>query len=597
VQLSNNYQEQLLAKIDGNTMIIVWFFILLQSVSVCAASLELRVQDAYGHRVHEIGVGQPFTVLVSIKDTDGKDLQPIIRTKPTITLQRAGQNMTVSNRNAVAIQYIYRSRIDTPGTYTIGPATIVYQGNTVTSNTITLHVTDQPSATNNTSDAKQDVFFELSTQVKTAVVGQKIPISLAFYYRDKSVRVINVLQPSSPQFTLKGDPAGIFGTQELRGVTYNVMRWNWYIVPQNTGRIVIPAHCVDYEVEKKSGGRLGALSFFFDSGYETKRAYSNAVTVNVEALPAHRGPILAVGTFESAKLAIEPSVAQEGHAMVLSLEMTGDTEWDIIKSPEIVGLPEGLRCYESKHYMRRESSALNPGIKCFEYVIQGLKPGKWRIPSQEFVVFDVESSKYKTLATGTVMVTITKNNAIPSGNNNDLQKESNGNQTPERHILPDTVLALNQEGPWSSVPAYPPLPTWLFILLMLLPVWCGVAWYGYGIWRSYNASRMTAYRSRRAFVTARLAIEQAQRNHDTRSLYYIFIQLFADYYAVDQGHISATFIDQKLSARGVSEHLRTQWREFFMHLASYVFSKQTHTASPQVFLSAITWVDLWEKLL
>jgi|GEM_PF-2861063 len=583
-----------MVKRDGKEMIFFLVIMLISMLQVQCAELALRVCDVHGHTVKQIPVGQPLTVSVMIKGTDGKDLQPIIRTKPSLTLSRAGQNMTLVGNNMVAIQYIYRSRIDVPGTYTIGPATIVYQGNTIASNAVSVEAVDQPiSSIADGRNAPQEVFFELSTSTRTAVVGQKIPISLTFYYKDKSVRVMNVTQPSSDQFILKGDASGVFGTQELHGVLYNFIRWDWYIIAQQAGRIVIPAHCVDYEREKKSSGRFGGLSFFFDSGYESKRTYSNAVSVTVEALPPHQGNVLAIGTFESARLSIEPSVAQEGHAMVLNLDITGDTQWETIKSPELNGIPDGLRCYDSKQYMRKDRAS----TKRFEYVVQGLKPGKWRIPAQEFTVFDILARKYKMLRTESVVVTIQKDNNAPTA----LHTDHKSTHIPAVHDVPvvsDDLLPINERGPWSQIPGYPPLALWLFVVLALMCVLSFGLSGGYRLWFAYRTSRLARTRSVRAFSVARALLQQAQKINNVRALYYIFIQLFADYYKVDRGCVTQVFIEQKIRASAVSEQVLSQWQEFFVHLSSHVFSRHTNTAGNQhLFTSAATWVDLWEKLL
>jgi hypothetical protein len=597
VQLIKNCQEAMV-RIDGKYKLVIWAAITVTMQQLYAASLELRVQDVHGHRVNQIAVGQPFGVSVMIQGTDGKDVQPVIRTRPTAALQRAGQNMTISGKDSIAIQNIYRGRIDVPGAYTIGPATIVYQGNTISSNVVTLEVTDQPlGSVRSGRDDKQDVFFELTTEARTAVVGQKIPIALTFYYRDKSVRAINVEQPASEQFTFKGNEHGVFSTQELQGVNYNVIRWDCYIIPQNSGRIVIPAHCIDYDVEKRSGGRYNPLSFFFDSGYERKRAYSNAVTVTVDPLPSHRGPVLAIGVFESAKLTLEPSVAQEGQALVLSLDITGDTEWDAVKSPELSGLPDGLRCYDSKQYMRQDHKATTLQAKRFEYVVQGVQPGKWHIPPQEFTVFDVSQRKYKTLRTEGVLVTIGKNSTVSAIRNIDKKDAVPAVVSDKPDLVQDDLLPINQQGPWSSIPGHAPIAMWLFIILALLPLVCIAVRRGYERWLVYRVSRIARYRSRRAFVIARHAIRQAQKSNDVCALYYIFIQLFADYYCVDRGQVSQLFMEHTLTACAVSDHLRAQWQEFFLKLSSYVFGTHNKVTSQHLFTSAGAWVDLWEKVL
>jgi hypothetical protein len=226
-----------------------------------------------------------------------------------------------------------------------------------------------------------------------------------------------------------------------------------------------------------------------------------------------------------------------------------------------------------------------------------LKPGKWRIPAQEFTVFDVSTRKYKTLRTESVSVTIQKGDNASTAAHTD-HKSTQVKAVQEAPVVPDDLLPINERGPWSQVPGYSPLALWLFVVLSLISVLSfGVA-SGCRLWCAYRTSRLARTRSMRAFSVARGALQQAQKGNNVRALYYIFIQLFADYYKVDQGCVTQAFIEQKIRASAVSEQVLSQWQEFFVHLSSYVFSRQNNTAgNQQLFISAATWVELWEKLL
>ncbi len=83
-----------------------------------------------------------------------------------------------------------------------------------------------------------------------------------------------------------------------------------------------------------------------------------------------------------------------------------------LKHPRYAICLKPLKYYESKHYIVSSENRNIVPKKRFEYIVQGMRAGKWQIPPQEFVIFDVEKEAYKTFKTKPLTVTITSNTAM-----------------------------------------------------------------------------------------------------------------------------------------------------------------------------------------
>ena len=99
-----------------------YWYLLCVLISVYAyAEVSMRVTDENGAPLEAVGVGQPFLLLVDIKNAP--TIQPVIENLDRYEHMRTGVQMT--NINGVAnATYSYRCRIDSLGLHPFGPATL-----------------------------------------------------------------------------------------------------------------------------------------------------------------------------------------------------------------------------------------------------------------------------------------------------------------------------------------------------------------------------------------------------------------------------------------------------------------------------------------
>jgi BatD DUF11 like domain len=552
------------------------------------AEVTLRVTNMEGEQLEQAGAGQPFMLEVSIAKM-GKGLsEPEIKGDPIINIQRTGLFMSTIN-GVSTTKYSYKVRIDEIGTFQLGPAIVMYQGAPVESNVLSIDVT-QRQKSKDVSEKK--AFLELKVDKDQVVVGQKINCTLTFYYTGDTVSLKQVGQPQLQGFSKQSEEEPITGKVKKDGEMYNYVRWYWKLYPTMPGKLVIPAHRADYVVElKKKQQGLGAFGFFFGNHVEHKRVYSNIEQIHVDSLPPYDGQIDAIGTFKHIHASIKPAIAKQGEAMVLTLEIEGDADLRLIKPPKLKHMPSMLKYYESKNYVVEPKNKHEQSKKYFEYIIQGLQEGDWQIPKQTFTYFDIDAYKYKKLETAPLMIQIVRNTEIvkqpPVIDNESVQ---------EQKIDTHDIFSINEQGPWRPMRERGPLPLWLFLLFMCMPIIFLIYICVRTMIQHYYERHESRLRFEHAFKYASAQLRKAHQSHNAAQIYHIITQLFADRAQMPNAKVTQNNIETKLKNVGVSAERLQEWQLFFNTVAAHAFG-HTKEIDNHLFEQAKQWIDYLKKLL
>lgn len=576
-----------MGKIVGNFFKVIACMALF--FNVVHAQVALRVVDMEGEQLEQAGVGQPFMLEVSITDM-GKGLaEPEIKGDPRIVIHRTGLFMSTIN-GVSTTKYSYKLRIDEPGTFQLGPAIVMYQGAPVESNVLTINVAQQQKSKNGTGQKK--AFLELKVDKDQVVVGQKINCTLTFYYTGNGVSLKQVGQPALDGFSKKEEEEPSTGTVKKDGELYKYVCWHWQLYPNKPGKLIIPAHRADYVVELKNKQQgFGAFGFFFGNRVEHERVYSNAEQIHVDALPAYKGQVDAIGSFKHIRAYIKPAVAKQGEAMVLTLEIEGDGDLRAIQPPKLKHMPKALRYYESKNYVVDAKNKREQSKKYFEYIIQGLKEGDWQISKQTFTYFDVNAYAYKTLETAPLMVQIMRNNEVQSA-----PPVIEDEQPQEQELITDDILPLNEQGPWRPVHERSPLTLWIFLLFMGIP-FIGVVYIFIQVIRQrYYKKNGVRLRYERAFKHALSQLKKTSRTQNTAQIYHIMTQLFADRAQISNAVVTQDNIEQQLKNAGIPKNHLEEWRIFFNTIAAHAFG-HTKEVDNHLFEQAKQWIEYLKEVL
>lgn len=569
----------MMGKILGNTGIL---FLLTVSCLVSAQGV-LQVVDEMGSPLKGVQAGRPFTVELNLSGGGALDEAPVIEGIDQFEVQDSSWSHSVIN-GEVSVAYRYNVVAQKPGDYIVGPALFSQGGAQEVSNSVQVEV-----GTERLSDEKEDapVLVRLSLDKDRAVVGERIIATLRYYYTDPSCRLRNFIEQTAEDITRKKARGPRQGTEYIDDVEYDYIEMDWDMYPKKTGEITVPAFAAEYEAKMPRNPMFGGISRLLGMASAQKRVYSNAVTIQVDPLPASDQTVQGVGAVDIFELSANPAIVSQGEGAVLTLTLKGDFDPDQIEIEGLRGVPNELRYYESKESSQEPESMADFAIKEFEYIVQGLQTGSFEIPAQAFHYYDVDSRSYKTITTAPLSMTI-----MPGAPQQAFVPPSSTVATPKKEPL---LLAKSELRPTRKPFT---LPWWTFFLLVIAPFFVWIFRRGHS---SFLMHRKKTYRSRRArtaFSRAQAQLGRLQKEKKSERIYALFIELFSDKWQIPIGSITTEYILQRLQDIGMPETEREQWNAFFEDIAQQAFgAQQTDQQTTDLFKKAEQWLKRLQQLL
>lgn len=569
------------------------FILLLCNFCISAKiRVDLRVLDSDGHELEQVQAGKPFVLDVSVKDARSSISDPHIEGVEAFSVRRSGYRMNLIN-NQSTINYTFVTRIDKPGSYSIGPAIVQDRDERAQSSVLILKVGKSEIAygDNRQNKKTKKIFLQLATDKKQVVAGEKIKGTITLYCSVPDVSLHSIKEPKLDGFVRMDKGAPQQGVQVIDGQKYSYVMWNWRCFAKQPGQFVVPACSADISMPPE-GDFYSQFSSFFNVRSHRKRVHSNALTIAVDPLPPHTGLVDAVGQFQNFSASVNQAVAREGDGIVLTLALEGDADLEHLQL-EPQDLPHIFKSYSSKQYISDDKMAK----KSFEFIIQGMEPGEWEIPEQKFTYYDVAKDAYKELKTSPLMIKIlsgtTRKKYVPP--------------VPDDPSLATAIdagssvgggnLVLDTYGNWYEI-SERKMPDWLFLLLFLAPL---------GIWASRLLRR--AFRRylmwhaprtqwKNAFKIAHNKLQQAKKRNDYSALYRVMVDLFAVRCSVKHAQVSDALTKSVLQVGGLSEEQLRDWDHFFAQISSFVFYKtKAGDVDKALFDQADAWVGVLEKVL
>src|SRR4030095_919910 len=579
-----------MGKIVGKIFISTFIFFTM----ALNARIVMEIRPENGVR-DQVVIGQPFIIDVTIDDVYGTVQEPVIKGLDTFNAHRTGMYMSSINGKSTT-RYSYHVRIDSIGTYTIGPAVVHYQQNQSVSNEVTVTVVKDivpvQSTEKNNNHHEAKAFLRLMVDAESVVVGQKIECTLRFYYQDHGLSLNKIGMPDLPGFDVKSMGILESGVAESNGVKYHYAQWRWEIYPTVPGEFIIPAYNIDYEIPRNDNRVLGGFFMFINSRADHKRVYSNAVTIKVSPLPDYHGQVDGIGMFERMTAEIKPGMAKEGEGMGLVVEIEGIGNLDAIKVPRLK-MPEALKYYDSHNTVIMPKSSDELPKKRFEYIVQGMHHGEWEIPEQVFIYFDVEKNRYAQLRTSPLVVSIMPGviNNKQSGAHNSID---NIHDLSDDDIVCQEIGRINSVGQWYIIQERQPLPWWLFFFLLLMLCLYG----GYPVMIKKIGliqNKMQWGRKWYACKEARKKVNYARDCADATMLYSVFVQLFSSCNQLYSLKETANI----LRMRGLSPELFREWDNFVNAIAYAAYAKidNNNDSADELCRAARQWIDRLEKIL
>ncbi|MEG8946881.1 BatD family protein [Rosettibacter firmus] len=331
----------------------------------------------------------------------------------------------INNKVSASLTFSYILQPTGTGEFTIGSASINYNGRTYRTNPIKITVvkgTPQQKKESNgiTDDLSKNVFIVAEASKTRAYIGEQITVTYKLYTK---------LNIASPQITKLPQYQG-FWAEEIepsQTISFNIGMYKGEryrvatikkvaLFPTKTGTLSVTPFELNIPVIIKKRRTSNDIfdEFFGDSFFgrtETIEylAKSNTLKIQVEPLPSNNVPPSfngAVGNFNF-KVDIDKKNVKTNESITLRMTVSGSGNIKLLKLPEIK-LPPGFEKYEPKVYDNINKGSIISGQKIVEYLIVPRTSGEKEIPPVEFSYFNPATGKYVTLSSPAFKINVTK---------------------------------------------------------------------------------------------------------------------------------------------------------------------------------------------
>jgi hypothetical protein len=299
-----------------------------------------------------------------------------------------------------------------PGTFTIGPFSVVHKKKTYTSDTITLTIVKNPvGATGIDPDANRAVFVTAGVDNQNPYAHEQLIYSFKFYRR---IQVGKANLTAAPDF--EGCVSERLGKEReyqsvIKGQTYAVTELRWALFPVKSGVLTIGETVLDCElVVRERSRRRGTFNdpFFDDSFFgfgtrtEHKTLRTEPITVMVQPLPAVGRPegfTPLVGDFELNGKLSDASV-HAGDSATLTLRLHGNGNMRSMQTIDVPPMPN-VKVYDDKPVFEDDQSHKKAaGTLIVKKAIVPMEEGTLVIPAVSVAYFSPTEKKYTTARTG-----------------------------------------------------------------------------------------------------------------------------------------------------------------------------------------------------
>jgi hypothetical protein len=380
---------------------------------------------------------------------EGKNLNALKQFNPPSlkdfrVLSGPNQSTSMQIINGVSSSSLTLSYIlmpNTTGSYTIGSASIQYEGQTYTTSPIKITVvkgSQKPKEDNNSSgvsnqEIAENLFIRASIDKNKVYQGEQVTVTYKLYTRLNIAAQMSV--DKLPQYQgfwaeeLETARNISFGNEVIDGKQYKVgLLKRVALFPSQSGKLEVTPFelTIPIQIQKKKNPNNVWDDFFGDPfgrseivEYPTK---SNTLKVDVIPLPENNKPASfrgAVGNFNFSA-SIDKQKTKTNEPITLKFDINGTGNLKLLELPPFE-LPNGFEKYDPKTDEQINRSGKISGTKKAEYLLIPRIAGAREIPAIEFSYFDPETKSYKTLKSKSFNVEI----AQGEGNADDYADQQN----------------------------------------------------------------------------------------------------------------------------------------------------------------------------
>ncbi|MDG5800416.1 BatD family protein [Marinilabiliaceae bacterium ANBcel2] len=346
---------------------------------------------------------------------------------PTTSQSQSVQIINNQVSRSVNYSYTYVLRADSPGKYTIPPATITVNGEQVESNEVTIEVVagDDPAAQqqegrsreeSSTTTITDDDLFIRQTASKTNVYeDEPILLTTKIYTRVNLESISDIREPELRDFiseNLESQSGSIeWDAENIDGKTYRTGILNQKVVyPQNSGEIRIAPVTIEFLVRQRQARRSQSIFGDFFDGYRTvrKRVNSNPLNINVRPLPSPR-PQNFSGIVGNISLNVTASTTETtvNDGITIRAEISGRGNHNMARNPQF-SFPQQFDVFDpSVTNNITQTRRGGEGSRIVETLIIPRHRGTYEIAPVEYSYFNPQTGNYATLTSDPITINVT----------------------------------------------------------------------------------------------------------------------------------------------------------------------------------------------
>lgn len=494
---------------------------------------------------------------------------------------QSSQTQIVNGAYSSQSVFAYDLVASAPGDYIIGGAVLKSNGQSYTSNSVQVQVTqsangstqqansggNQPSNQTEpkTSAGKNDLFVVTSLSKSSAYPGEPVLVTYKLYSLYPQVNIEDIKYPDYKgawinEINGSGDKA--FSRENYNGKSYNVaVLQRSFFTPQHAGNMdVNPVTAkVLVQYQERSGN---FWEDFFGGGrirQERKNVSGNAGKLKVKAYPESGKPSDfngATGSF-TMEVGLDKAETAVNDALTLTLKISGSGNISMLQAPKL-NLPNTFEVFDPKSSEKISvgTDGIN-GSKSFEYLIIPRAPGNYVLPPLRFAYFNPKTEQYSVLTSDTLKIKVTGNAAgglvyNPAGGTENLSDDI-------RYIKTGFK-------PGSSFDGF--FPGILFILLYVLFFASTVLLWIFRtkIWDLRNDTdrkkiRMADSVAIKRFKTAAVLLEAGNRSAFYEECYNAINQYLQDRLGAELSALSGQKVKNELINKNVKENLAEEAKQ------------------------------------
>lgn len=367
---------------------------------------------------------------IQIPDLDGFRVLMGPSTSSSMSTQIINGKVTSNS----SYSYTYVLLAEKEGSFDIKPATITVDGESKTSNTLTIEVVkvnqtqqdQQSNQTQNTASSQKitedNLFVKVKLDRSNVYMGEHIVATIKVYTRLTIAGFGDSKFPSFNGFLSQEVPTPgqiALERENINGTIYNtgIIR-KLILFPQHTGEITIDPFELEVIIrQRQANKRSGFFDDFFDN-YQDIRVprKSKPIKIQVKDFPSNKPASFdgAVGNF-TLTTTIDKDSVKANDAITMRVKVAGNGNLKLIKPLEF-NFPADFEVYDPKTSQSLNSTEAGmSGSTTFEYLIIPRHGGEYEIPAVDFSFFDPKAKIFRTRSTSKFTIKVAKGEGDNSG--------------------------------------------------------------------------------------------------------------------------------------------------------------------------------------